>query len=197
MPSSFILGTIHMYNICRKLMSHGLSSCVLEYLIWSSICMESSVPLMTIKYLKWRVQFYTLVCQCYYDLKADQEAEEFAKRGLKKVVYSIAFSCLFCFILFCVVRRNWPDIFSLNEPVRTGMNCCRSCGLIITVTINIIKIKALFWLIYLYPSSIYLFKVNNGNTRTMGQWRRSGVFIVNFDQISRIVLVFPLLNLNK
>ena len=31
----------------------------------------------------------------------------------------------------------------------------------------------------------------------MGQWRRSGVFIVNFEQISRIVLVFPLLNLNK
>ena len=115
MPSSFILGTIHMYNICRKLMSHGLSSCVLEYLIWSSICMESSVPLMTIKYLKWRVQFYTLVCQCYYDLKADQEAEEFAKRGLKKVVYSIIFSCLFvCFVLFCfMLSEEIGQIFSL------------------------------------------------------------------------------------
>ena len=28
-------------------------------------------------------------------------------------------------------------------------------------------------------------------------WRRSAVFIVNFEQISQIVLVFPLLILNK
>ena len=28
-------------------------------------------------------------------------------------------------------------------------------------------------------------------------WRRSGVFIANFEQISQIILVFPLLNLNK
>ena len=28
-------------------------------------------------------------------------------------------------------------------------------------------------------------------------WRRSGVFIVNFEQISLIVLMFPLLALNK
>ena len=61
------------------------------------------------------------------------------------------------------------------------------------------------------PASIYLFKVNNGNTRTMceicskltitipkqNQWRRSGVFIVNFEQISHIVLVVPLLALNN
>ena len=49
----------------------------------------------------------------------------------------------------------------------------------------------------IYPAGIYLFKVNNGNTRAMceiclklttkkskwRQWRRSGVFIVNFEQI--------------
>ena len=105
MLTSFILGTIHMYNICRKLMSHGLSSCVLEYVIWSSICMESSVPLMTIKYLKWRVQFYTLVCQCYYDLKADQDAEEFAKRGLMKVVYSVVFCCCCCCCFFVLSEK--------------------------------------------------------------------------------------------
>ena len=28
-------------------------------------------------------------------------------------------------------------------------------------------------------------------------WRRSGVFIVNFEQILHVVLVFPLLTLNK
>ena len=37
---------------------------------------------------------------------------------------------------------------------------------------------------------------NNKNTRTT-LWRRSGVFIVNFEDISHLFLVFLLLNLNK
>ena len=61
-----------------------------------------------------------------------------------------------------------------------------------------------------YPAGIYLFKVNNRNTRTRcgmcskltiktserRHWRRSGVFIVNFEHISHLVLVFLLLILN-
>ena len=61
------------------------------------------------------------------------------------------------------------------------------------------------------PTGIYLFKVNDGNIRTMCEicsklaiktpLRRqkccSGVFIGNFEQISQVVLVFPLLILNK
>ena len=57
------------------------------------------------------------------------------------------------------------------------------------------------------PTGIYFFKFNNGNTRTMceicsklkiktpdrNQWRRSGgVFIVSFDLISHLLLVFYL-----
>ena len=58
---------------------------------------------------------------------------------------------------------------------------------------------------------IYLFKVDKRNIRAMcescskltiktperHQLCRSGVFIVNFEQISHIILVFPLLTLNK
>ena len=57
---------------------------------------------------------------------------------------------------------------------------------------------------------IYLFNVNHQNTGTMCEicsklsmtpeqlhWRRSDFFIVNFEQISRIALVFSLLTLNK
>ena len=58
---------------------------------------------------------------------------------------------------------------------------------------------------------INLFKVNFGNTRTMREigskvslqtterrhWPRSGVLIVNFEQISLTVLMFPLLPLKK
>ena len=57
---------------------------------------------------------------------------------------------------------------------------------------------------------IYLLKGNNRNTRKRWemcskltikiperrQWRRSRIFIVNFEHISHIVLVFPLLTLN-
>ena len=61
------------------------------------------------------------------------------------------------------------------------------------------------------PSAgIYLLKVNNGNTRTRceicsnltikmqerRQWRRSGIFIVNFENISHLVPLFLLLTLN-
>ena len=49
------------------------------------------------------------------------------------------------------------------------------------------------------PAGNYLFHVNNENTRTMYeiwlQWRHSGVFIVNFEQILLIILVFLLLKL--
>ena len=41
-----------------------------------------------------------------------------------------------------------------------------------------------------------MFKVNNKDTRTTPKWRRSGVFIVNFQHISHLVLLFLLLTLN-
>ena len=60
-------------------------------------------------------------------------------------------------------------------------------------------------------AGIYLFKFNNGNNKAISeicskltiktlerhQWHCSGAFIVNFEQVSDIVLVFPLLTLNK
>ena len=61
----------------------------------------------------------------------------------------------------------------------------------------------------IFPLGIYLLKVNNGNTRIRSKiyskltirtlershWR-SSVFIVNFEHISHLVLVFLLLTLN-
>ena len=61
------------------------------------------------------------------------------------------------------------------------------------------------------PGEIYLFKINNGNTQqvceicskliinTLKQCslRRSGVCIVNFERISYIFLVFPMLTLSS
>ena len=61
------------------------------------------------------------------------------------------------------------------------------------------------------PADNYMFKVKNRNTRSRCEicskltlktperhhWRRSGVFIVNFEHISHLVLVFLLLTLSR
>ena len=59
----------------------------------------------------------------------------------------------------------------------------------------------------IYPADIYLLKINYRNTKTRCEiWseltinttgRRQVFFIVNFEHISHIVLVFLLLTLNK
>ena len=74
-----------------------------------------------------------------------------------------------------------------------------------------IYLKAFLNRFVLIQANIYLFKFNNRNTRKRcetcskltikttewRQWRRSGVFIVNFEHISLHFLVFLLLTLNK
>ena len=61
------------------------------------------------------------------------------------------------------------------------------------------------------PVGIYLLKVNNRNIRRRCEiclkltiktperlhWRRSGVFIVNFEHVSQLVLVFLFLTLSR
>ena len=70
---------------------------------------------------------------------------------------------------------------------------------------------SLLEILCILPASIYMVKVNNGNTRTrceicseltikapeLSQWRRSGIYIVNFEHISHLGLVFLLLTLNR
>ena len=84
-----------------------------------------------------------------------------------------------------------------------------------TVAIHLNKDPGLFsshsWLRdKIYPAGIYLLKVNNKNTRTRceicseltimtlewSQWCRSVVFIVNFEHILQLVLVFLSLTSN-
>uniref|UniRef100_A0ABM5GFE7 Cilia- and flagella-associated protein 54 isoform X1 n=1 Tax=Pogona vitticeps TaxID=103695 RepID=A0ABM5GFE7_9SAUR len=78
-------GTIHIYTICRHMMTIGQFSKVLEYLLWACACMESSVPLLALHYLTWRVTLYAAVSQCYYDCQCDIYGEIFARRGLMKI----------------------------------------------------------------------------------------------------------------
>ncbi|XP_070839803.1 cilia- and flagella-associated protein 54 [Chaetodon trifascialis] len=78
-------GSLHIYTICRYLMTMNYSAQALEYLLWASISLELSIPLMTAKYLPWIVTLYCAVCHCYYDNQAGVQAEEFARRALGKI----------------------------------------------------------------------------------------------------------------
>ncbi|XP_075062080.1 cilia- and flagella-associated protein 54 [Mixophyes fleayi] len=78
-------GTLHIYTICRHLMVLGHSSQALEFLLWASICMESSVPLLSVHYLTWRTTLYTAVCQSYFDCREGIHGEVFARRALGKI----------------------------------------------------------------------------------------------------------------
>ena len=73
------------------------------------------------------------------------------------------------------------------------------------------NLKAFLTFLKLNPTGIYLLKVNNRNTRVRcgicseliiktperRHWRHSGVFVVNFEYISHLVLLFLLLTLNR
>nr|XP_043899051.1 cilia- and flagella-associated protein 54-like isoform X4 [Solea senegalensis] len=78
-------GTLHIYTICRYLMTKNCSAQALEYLLWASISFELSIPLMTANNLPWIVTLYCAVCHCYYDNQALVQAEEFARRALGKI----------------------------------------------------------------------------------------------------------------
>lgn len=59
----------------------------LEYLLWASISLELSIPLMTAKYLPWIVTLYCAVCHCYYDNQAPVQAEVKHTRHLHPDTY--------------------------------------------------------------------------------------------------------------
>ncbi|KAJ8367384.1 hypothetical protein AAFF_G00320350 [Aldrovandia affinis] len=72
-------GSLHIYNICTFLMSLGHSAQALEFLLWACVCLETSVPLLSVRFLTWRATLYCAVCQCYYRCQAATQAEALGK----------------------------------------------------------------------------------------------------------------------
>ena len=110
---------------------------------------------------------------------------------LSQIFFSVGKSCKITFLVVIVVKfstKHKPDAI-----------------------VNLISWYDLQWYTYFTPASIYLFKISIRNTRTMceicskltlktSEWRHwlcSGVSIASFENISYIVLGFPLLTLNK
>ena len=113
-----------------------------------------------------------------------------------------------------ISRRNWWVQLGIT---RHAQNCLK----MMNFKLFILKLKFLHSIFQIYsqifwsailkeginPAGIYLSKVHNKNTRTMFEIcsklkaperrRCCGIFIVNFEQISPVILVFLLLTLNK
>ena len=55
--------------------------------------METSIPLLGVKYLTWRATLYVATCQCYYDCKygEDGEVSDFFKKVYTKEIFSREF----------------------------------------------------------------------------------------------------------
>ena len=54
-------------------------------MLWACMCMEGSIPLLTLKYIPWRSTLYASVSLCYLDCKEPQHSETFARRALSKI----------------------------------------------------------------------------------------------------------------
>ena len=115
-------------------------------------------------------------------------------------------------LMYLVTSSNCDMVLTL-VAVRHWMQWENLIAATFSLTVHSIKIfthsSPLYTLIINYPAKIYLSKVNNRNNRksceicsnltieTPGrrQWRRSGVSIVNFEQVSHLFLVIRLLTL--
>ena len=129
----------------------------------------------------------------------------------------VNFSCLFLGLVFYILKQ-FPNNNNVEEIIKyiASIVQCDHLGEILDLITGLTKRPSTQWglihnLLGMYSPGIYLFKVSNGITKTMceihsrlrikipewRQWRRSGVFIIDFDEILRIVLVFSLLSLKR
>ena len=150
---------------------------------------------------------FVLVCFCFFGLFACLTFCLF--KSVKCIFFSVflgVYRILFAgYILFWSSFENYSNGFCTSSKFLSSehLECSGFCCCNYWVSLVISR----FCLI---PAGNYMFKVNNRNTRTRCEicskltiktperchLRRSGVFIVNFEHISHLVLVFLLLTLN-
>ena len=96
------------------------------------------------------------------------------------------------------------------RTIQKHHHCYQDLKFSFTLFYQFIDLFSFLQIVRLFPAGICLLKVNNKNIRTgceirlkltiklseRRQWRHSGVFIVNFEHISHLALVFLLLTVN-
>ena len=113
---------------------------------------------------------------------------------------------LFYCIAWLVLAYHFPDERTYYTPWKSnGWKIIFEVLIIVFALYFLIEVSAFFGTCF--RVDIYMFKVNNRNTRTRCEmcskliiktperrhWHRSGVFFVNFEHIPHLVLVFLLL----
>ena len=73
---------------------------VMDYLLWASMCVESSIQLVGVKYLSWRSTMYSAVCQCYCDIKQHHMSE----------VHSFDSACILVELLYNTNKYSYYTI---------------------------------------------------------------------------------------
>ena len=127
------------------------------------------------------------------------------------------FTCLFLGLVFYILKQ-FPNNNNVEEIIKyiASIVKCDHLGEVLDLITGLTKGPSTQWglihnLLGMYSPGVDLFKVSNGSTKTMceiysklrikipewRQWRRSGVFIIDFDEILRIVLVFSLFSLKR
>ena len=114
---------------------------------------------------------------------------------------------IFCTVYF--VRKKFFNICALSQYIEYTFRIC-----------TLLHIENHYFIHFftcfknrrrLHPAGNKMVKLNNRNTRTRCEicskltikiperrhWRRFGIFIINFEQISHLVLVFLLLTLSR
>ena len=133
---------------------------------------------------------------------------------LMEIFVLLLFSSVF---VVCFVVWMWFDVVSCLCEKISSLPCCVlswtsflffQSGVLMN---HVFSINVNSFVLHNFSASLYLFKVNSGNPRAMFEictklplkapeqrhWRCCGFFMINFEQVSQIVLVFPLLPLNK
>ena len=157
------------------------------------LLMIESRELWTLRPKLWTSQIWTLINNFIMVLICTKCAKLIT---LEKNIISVQ-QLLLCLPLFFV--------FS-SEVLNSGIKSCYD-GVVFQVAVC----EECFSIRLRCPVGNYMFKVNNRNIRAKCEicskltiktperchWRRSGVFIVNFEHISYLALMFLLLTLNK
>lgn len=78
-------GTLHIYNISKRLLTAGFVAQMLPFLIFCVKALQSHVIFSTAKYLPWRTQLYVALCYAYADVRAYDMAKQVVQEGLDKI----------------------------------------------------------------------------------------------------------------
>ncbi|GMF45738.1 unnamed protein product [Phytophthora fragariaefolia] len=82
-------GSIFIYTIAKPLQALGFSREVVVYLKWCLLAIESAVALSTTKYIMWRLQLGSAICDCYEDsaLKETVKSVQHFKSAVACAIY--------------------------------------------------------------------------------------------------------------